>query len=64
MLVMTTSKIEAVFRAVPKIKDRIIDELTCMDAVMVARAQKPRHGWPFLDVFMLSSKLLAQYITV
>ena len=38
MLVMTTIKIEAVFRAVPKIKDRIMDELTCMDATMIARA--------------------------
>jgi hypothetical protein len=35
---MTTAKIEAVFQAVPKIKDRIMDELTCMDAMMVARA--------------------------
>ena len=38
MLVMTTAKIEAVFRAVPEIKYRIMDELTCMDATMVARA--------------------------
>jgi hypothetical protein len=38
MLVMTTAKIEAVFQAVPKIKDRIIDELTCMDAIIVVRA--------------------------
>ena len=34
MLVMTTARIEAVFRAVPEIKDRIMDELTCMDAAM------------------------------
>jgi hypothetical protein len=35
---MTTAKIEAVFREVPKIKDKIMDELTCMDATMVVRA--------------------------
>jgi hypothetical protein len=35
---MTTAKIEAVFRAVPEVKCRIMDELTCRDAMMVARA--------------------------
>jgi len=38
MLVITNAKIKAVFQAVPEIKDRIIDELTCMDAIIVVRA--------------------------
>jgi hypothetical protein len=35
---MTTANIEAVFRAVPEVKCGIMDELTCRDATMVARA--------------------------
>jgi penicillin-binding protein-related factor A (putative recombinase) len=38
MLVITTAKIEAVFQAVPEIKDRIIDKLTCINAIIVTKA--------------------------